>query len=148
MEMNSGILSGVLGVAGLAMVLFGPVYQVTGYNTSNGTVQASQGLLTDSYGFLLLPPPTIYLMPIIIALVPPLLVLAGTLLHSRQHGSLVGLVLLVGATVALLLGVIFNPIELLRLFLLPSLLLALVTCALIFRNGRQPSRVAAGQGNG
>ena len=144
MERIAGILSGVLGVAGLNMVLFGPVYHYTAY-TGHGVEQGYQGLLTGPDGFFWFPPPTIFLVPIIVSLVPPLLVLVGALVHSRQRGSFVGLVLLVGGTVVLLLGVIFNPIRTLQLFLLPSLLLALVTCALAFRNGRQPSPAVADQ---
>jgi hypothetical protein len=87
-------------------------------------------------------------MPIIMSFVPPLLVLTGALLHSRNPGSRVGLVLLVGATLALLAGIIFDPIQLLQLFLLPSLLLALVACILAFRSGRQSSPIAAGQAQG
>ena len=146
-ELIAGILSGVLGVAGLTMVLFGPVYPYTAY-TRHGVEQGYQGLLTGPDGFFWLPPPTVFLVPIIVSLVPPLMVLIGALLHSRQSGSRVGLVLLVGGTVVLLLGVIFNPIRTLQLFLLPSLLLALVACILAFRRGRQSSPVAAAQAHG
>ena len=142
MELIAGILSGVLGAAGLSMVLFGPVYSYTAY-TSSGVVQGSRGLLTDPHGFPLLPPPPILLLPITLSLVLPLLVLVGALLHSRQRGSRVGLVLLMGATVALLLAVIFNPIQLLQLFMLPSLLLALVAWAFALRAGRRMVLAAA-----
>ncbi len=143
-ELIAGLLSGVLGVAGLALVLFGPVYEYTAY-MSNGVVHGSEGLLVTPHGFLLLPPPTVYIMPIIVALVPPLVLLIGAMLHSSQGESRVGLVLLVGATVALLLAVIFNPIQLLQFFMLPSLLLALVACAIAVRMGRSVSPAAAGQ---
>ncbi len=147
MERIAGVLSGVLGIAGLSMVLFGPVYHYTAY-TRYGVEQGYQGLLTGPDGFLWFPPPTVFLMPIIMSFVPPLLVLTGALLHSRNPGSRVGLVLLVGATLALLAGIIFDPIQLLQLFLLPSLLLALVACILAFRSGRQSSPIAAGQAQG
>ncbi|HEY7340620.1 MAG TPA: hypothetical protein VH591_07055 [Ktedonobacterales bacterium] len=143
-ELVVGFLSGALGIIGLNIVLFGPVYPYTAYMNS-GIVHGSEGYLVTPHGFLLLPPPSDVVVPIAVSLVLPLLILIGALLHSRQRGSLVGLILLVDATVALLIDIVFNPIALLRLFLLPSLFLALITCALAFRRGQQSGVVAAGQ---
>lgn len=144
-ERFAGVLSGVLGVVGLVVVLFGPVYPYTAYLTS-GVVQGAEGLLVTPHGSLWLP--SLYIVPITVSLVPPLLILIGAFIHSRQPGSRVGLILLVGATVAFLVGIIFNPIQLLQLFLLPSLFLALIASALAFRNGRQSSLAVAGEAHG
>ena len=51
---------------------------------------------------------------------------------------------LCGATVAFLIVVVFDPIQMIQLFQLPSLLLVLVACVLAFRSGRQPDPAVTG----
>lgn len=124
--MRWGIAATILGLAGLAAILYAPVHPAT-INGSSGYRTSLVNPLADPRAL-----PQFVVVPIALGIVLLVLIGLGAIMQAqvRWNMRIVGQVVLWVATAGLLVFMLFAGLSLSQLFLLPALAAAL--CASVF----------------